>query len=180
MTTVSNPKADIVGTERPVGDLEKRPSFDSDNDVYATKLGNDQDGADMYRLGKKQQLNVRIGIWPRELLQYSCSYAAAKLPLTIHPGPDMCSDGNMARHDHCLDFLAHQRRQSWHNMGIHRDMALFIDCRCFNGRDGQYGANVRRPVSLGGSTPRSAISLSFAQRSCRRYRNLRLLHVKDF
>ena len=40
-------------------DVEKRYSSDGDDwVVLATKPGNEQDGADMRRLGKKQQLNV--------------------------------------------------------------------------------------------------------------------------
>ena len=64
----SNDKSDIVETERPVpGDIEKRPSWASDDSVLATKFGNDQDQVDMRRLGKKQQLNVRC--------TYTCTLA---------------------------------------------------------------------------------------------------------
>jgi hypothetical protein len=69
MASMASHKSDILETERPVADVgvEKTSSFDSDDNVYATKLGNDQDGADMRRLGKKQQLNVRIGICTWEI-----------------------------------------------------------------------------------------------------------------
>lgn len=44
---------------RPAHDIEKRTSSSSeDGFVLATNPGNDQDGADMQRMGKKQQLNV--------------------------------------------------------------------------------------------------------------------------
>ena len=60
---MANPnKSDVIETERAVQahDVEKRPSSqESDEFVLATKFGNDQDHADMHRLGKKQQLNVR-------------------------------------------------------------------------------------------------------------------------
>jgi hypothetical protein len=61
MVRMASHKSDIVEAERPVADVEKASSFGSNDNAYATKLGNDQDGADMHRLGKKQQLNVRIG-----------------------------------------------------------------------------------------------------------------------
>ena len=55
----SHNKSDIIETQAPVAvDVEKRSSSDSDEFVLATKAGNDQDHADMHRLGKKQQLNV--------------------------------------------------------------------------------------------------------------------------
>lgn len=44
---------------QPKSDAEKTESDDSiDESTFATKLGNDQDHADMQRLGKKQRLNV--------------------------------------------------------------------------------------------------------------------------
>jgi hypothetical protein len=61
-------KRNVAGTARSVEDVEKRPSFGSDDGIYATKLGNDQDGADMRRLGKKQQLNVRIAVCTWEII----------------------------------------------------------------------------------------------------------------
>lgn len=55
----SHNKSDIIQTEHPVAmDAEKRPSSEGSDFVLATKFGNDQDHADMHRLGKKQQLNV--------------------------------------------------------------------------------------------------------------------------
>ena len=68
MASMASHKADVVETEKSVADVERSGSFDSDDDVDATKFGNDQDGADMRRLGKKQQLNVRIGVSTWEII----------------------------------------------------------------------------------------------------------------
>lgn len=59
-----------VASERRIADPEKSGSLDSDDDVYATKLGNDQDGADMRRLGKKQRLNVSIEMYTSDKSRY--------------------------------------------------------------------------------------------------------------
>lgn len=58
MSTIE--KASATANSQAAPDLEKRASSSDSDDgfVLATKPGNDQDGADMRRLGKKQQLNV--------------------------------------------------------------------------------------------------------------------------